>query len=102
MIQVHFFKSDENILGFSVSGHAGYADFGEDIACASVTSAVQLTANAITDVLRLPADLSVKSGTVRLKLKPQADLAVAQPFFEALQMQLVLLSKEFEKTISFI
>jgi len=102
MIQVHFFKSGENCLGFSVSGHAGYAPQGEDIACASVTSAVQLTANAIPEVLKLPAEVSAKDDTVRLKLDPQADIAVAQPFFEALQLHLELLSQEFEKTISFI
>lgn len=102
MIQVHFFKSGKVYLGFSVSGHAGYADNGEDIVCASVSSAVQLTANGITEVLKLPAEVSAKGDTVRLKLRSETDSPVAQPFFEAFALHLELLSQEFEKTISFI
>ena len=55
MIRVEFTKSGELLTSFSVSGHAGYDDYGHDIVCASVTSAVQLTANGITEVLKLPA-----------------------------------------------
>ena len=51
MIRVEFTKSGELLTCFSVSGHAGYDDYGHDIVCASVTSAVQLTANGITEVL---------------------------------------------------
>ena len=55
MIRVEFTKSGELLTSFSVSGHAGYDDYGHDIVCASVTSAVQLTANGITEVLKLLA-----------------------------------------------
>lgn len=102
MIQVHFFSSGEALTGFSVSGHAGYAPHGEDIACASVSSAVQLTANAITEILKLPADVSAEGDEVMLRLRSETDAPAAQPFFEALRLHLELLSQEFEKTISFI
>ncbi len=49
MINADFQKKDSVIIGFSVKGHAEFADEGEDIVCASVSSAVQLVANAITD-----------------------------------------------------
>lgn len=32
--------------GFSLSGHAGYADAGEDIVCAAVSAMTNLTVNA--------------------------------------------------------
>jgi uncharacterized protein YsxB (DUF464 family) len=39
MITAEFYRtSDNKLIGFSVSGHAGMADFGQDIACASVSS----------------------------------------------------------------
>ena len=49
MITAQFQKSGQKFKAFSIEGHAGYADAGRDIVCASVTSAVQLTANAITE-----------------------------------------------------
>lgn len=97
MIRAHFFKSGGQYCGFSVSGHAGYGAYGEDIACASVTSAVQLTVNAVTEVLALPAEVAVEENEIRLELRQ--DLDRAAPFFEALRLHLELLGQEFEKTI---
>ena len=99
MILAHFYKSDGRCTGFSVSGHAGYADSGADIVCASVSSAVQLTANAITEILHLPAKVEIGSDTVRLTLAREADILTAQPYLEALQLHLRLLAEDFEQTI---
>ena len=55
MIQAKILRRNGRTAGFSVSGHAGYADSGKDIVCAAVSSAVQLTANGITVVLHCPA-----------------------------------------------
>ena len=65
MIRVEFTKSGELLTSFSVSGHAGYDDYGHDIVCAPVTSAVQLTANGITEVLKLPAKVDVEENLIR-------------------------------------
>ena len=40
----------QRILGFEISGHSGYAEAGEDIVCAGVSSAVQLTVNAVVEI----------------------------------------------------
>ena len=110
MIYAHFFKSGKFCSGFSISGqyrqhrnrpgHAGYADYGKDIACASVTSAVELTANGITEILGLPAELNLQENEIRLSLTKESDMIAAQPFLDALQLHLKLLSEEFEKTIA--
>lgn len=99
MIYAHFFKSGKHCSGFSIAGHAGYADYGKDIACASVTSAVELTANGITEILGLPAKVTLEDNQVRLSLTEEADMIAAQPFLDALKLHLKLLSEEFEKTI---
>lgn len=100
MIYAHFFKSGKFCSGFSISGHADYADYGKDIACASVTSAVELTANGITEILGLPAELNLQENEIRLSLTKESDMIAAQPFLDALQLHLKLLSEEFEKTIA--
>ena len=98
MIRVEFIKSGELLTSFSVSGHAGYDDYGHDIVCASVTSAVQLTANGITEVLKLPAKVDVEENLIRVTL-PSRQREKGQPFLQALRLHLRLLAQDYEGTI---
>ena len=41
MIRAEFFSKADHLNGFSVSGHSGYADAGEDIVCAALSSVIQ-------------------------------------------------------------
>ena len=68
MIKVDFFGTSPT-LGFSISGHSGYAEEGLDIVCAAVSSAAYMTANTITEILNItPEELSVSDGNMCLKL----------------------------------
>lgn len=63
MIRARFYKDPQDrLVGFCVSGHAGFADFGNDIACASVSSAVMLTVNTASEVFKLDARTDVQAG----------------------------------------
>ena len=98
MISANFTKTEGKLIGFSISGHAGYDVFGKDIACASVTSAVQLTANAVTEVLKIKADVKVLENQIQLKL-PKDCSERAFDFMEALLLHLEILSEDFEGSI---
>ena len=37
MTNVTIHKTGEKIVGFIIDGHTGFADFGEDIVCASLS-----------------------------------------------------------------
>lgn len=50
MITVAINKKDENYTGFSVSGHAGYAEQGKDIVCSAISA---LTINCVNSLLVL-------------------------------------------------
>jgi uncharacterized protein YsxB (DUF464 family) len=50
MIRVEVFETSGRITRFSVSGHAGYAEAGEDIVCAAVSA---LTLNAVNSCEKL-------------------------------------------------
>lgn len=67
MIKVDFFGTSP-VLGFSISGHAGFAQEGSDIVCAAVSSAAYMTANTVTDVLKATPKLRVSDGDMYLKL----------------------------------
>ena len=69
MIVADFFKDPSDMLiGFRVTGHAGMADHGYDVCCASVSSAVMMTANTITEAFKLKADVEVDENEIRLSV----------------------------------
>lgn len=70
MIRADFYRSSEGkLLGFEISGHAGLADQGHDVCCASVSSAVMLAANTITEAFKINARVKVEENDIMLKLE---------------------------------
>ena len=68
MTRCEFFRENERITGFSVSGHSGYAEAGQDVLCASITAAVTLTEAIINDVCGGKAKVRVKEADARITL----------------------------------
>ncbi len=60
MTKCEFFRQDERITGFSVSGHSGYAEAGADIICAAISAAVTMAEATINDVCGGKAKVRVK------------------------------------------
>ena len=61
------FYFDGNVpYGFLISGHSGFAEEGEDIVCASVSSASYMVANTITEILKVNADINVSDAEMKL------------------------------------
>jgi hypothetical protein len=101
MIEAKFFRSSdtEKLLGFVVSGHAGYAESGQDIVCAAVSSAVMLTANSVTEVFALNAKVREEpDGDIYLKLTEDPD-GTGDKLLLGLLTHLYMIDKEFPKTI---
>ena len=98
MITAVFYKKGRKFSGFRVSGHAGYADYGQDIVCASVTSAVQLTANLITESFGIKAEAEAADNAVTLQIAETCE--EASRIIDGLKTHLELLSEEFENTIT--
>jgi len=97
MIKVVFYYSDNFIEGFEISGHSGSAYAGEDIICASVSSAAYLTANTVTDVLFIKSYVKAEDGYMKLVLKEK--LSEAQPILEGLKLHLESLAGEYPQNI---
>lgn len=68
MLKAVFYKGAEGFTGFSISGHAGYGTEGNDIVCAAITSAVELTCNTVTEFFGADARAEVLENEVRLTL----------------------------------
>ena len=56
------------IAGFSVSGHSGYAEAGQDIVCAAVSAVVGMAEATINDVCGAKAKVRVKDADARITL----------------------------------
>ena len=50
LIKIKFEYDKNNIIGFKVSGHANYANYGKDIVCASVSSIVITSINLMISI----------------------------------------------------
>lgn len=72
---------------------------GRDIVCASVTSAVQLCANGITEICKEKANLQVSENEIRLLLENPDCKESALCFVEALYLHLHLLSEDYPGTV---
>ncbi|MDO4863843.1 MAG: ribosomal-processing cysteine protease Prp [Ruminococcus sp.] len=98
MIRAEFLQSEGRYKGFRVKGHAGYADRGQDIVCAAVSSAVMLTANIITDGFMRDADVFADDDAVSC-VAAAAD-EVTEAVIGMLKAQLEMLLEEFPNTIT--
>ena len=105
MTTVSFHLEGSRIVGFEVKGHSGFAQEGEDIVCAAVTSAVRLCECAINDVLGLEASVKVRQKDASISLKLPASLgqtneSTCQTLLTALMVYLTELHEEYPENIS--
>ena len=97
MITAEFFTKQSKPYGFLIKGHSGYTESGNDIVCASVSSAVQLVANTITECFKINAEVKVLKDKIQLKL-PDFHYE-AEKMLEGLLLHLTVLSEDYEGTI---
>lgn len=57
MIKVILKTKDKNIVGFQVSGHAGYAEYGKDIVCSAVSVLSINAINTLEEILKLKEEI---------------------------------------------
>ena len=67
MIKINIKSKENAIFSIDILGHSGYDDYGKDIVCASVSSIVITTVNAI---LRLENSIKYEqySGNVKIEI----------------------------------
>lgn len=66
MIRSEFVIENNNVLSFSVTGHAGLAPAPHDILCASVSAMSQLVINTLQEVFGAELDLSIDEDEPRI------------------------------------
>ena len=98
MIHAVFEKKNGTLCGFSVKGHAGYAEAGEDIVCAAVSSAVQYTTILITESFHEQDEETANGDTVTVRLKTP-ETGHGSRILEGLLQHLEFVSEDYPGTI---
>lgn len=98
MTKVVFYKVDDKLSGFLITNHSGYDDEGYDIVCASISSAAYLTANTLTEILGVKADIEVRDAYFKFVLKDKFN--EAQSHLEGLRLHLKSLAGDYPEYIS--
>ena len=68
MTRCEFFTEGDRITGFSISGHSGYAEAGQDVVCAAISAVVTMAEATINDVCGAKAKVRVKDEQARITL----------------------------------
>lgn len=100
MIKIEFFSGINGLCGFEANGHAMYNNEGDDIICAFVSSACLMTANTVTEILKLDADAQADDGY--LKLMILENTASAQDILNGFKLHMTQLAADYPENIKVI
>ena len=105
MTNLKFFKKDDKFVKVECSGHTGYAEFGKDVLCATISGIVQSCFLGLKDVLGLKMRLIRKENDGYIKFELPSDiekekLYQSQILFETLIVSIEDLCKGYSKYIS--
>lgn len=99
MTEVDFYTAKNGeLLGFHVHGHSGYADEGEDIVCAAVSSAVYMAINTITDVMHIDADAEVEDGDAVFRILSK-HAAACRDILQGLKLHMLSLEEQYSNFV---
>ncbi len=100
MIKVSFDQKDGLLSGFTLEGHSGFAEQGNDIVCAAVSSAAYMTVNTITDILNLEPEIEFREsdGFLAIKLS-SADSLKSQDILCGFRLHLTALAEQYTENI---
>lgn len=97
MIKANFFTEGDMLTGFEICGHSGYSEQGSDIVCSAVSSAAYMTANTLTEVLNIEADIKLnQDGFFSLTVEPQSD---AQAILKGFEIHIEALAQDYPENI---
>ncbi len=99
MTEVDFYTAKNgDLLGFHVHGHSGYANEGEDIVCAAVSSAVYMVINTVTDIMHIDADVEVEDGDAVFRILSK-HAAACRDILQGLKLHMLSLEEQYSNFV---
>ena len=85
---------------FTIKGHSGSAESGQDIICAAVSSAAYMAVNTITEILGEDVEADVDDGYMKITLCGNSN--AAKDILRGLELHVKELSKDYPDFIKII
>lgn len=85
-----------DLVGFRITGHSGFADSGSDIVCASISSAAYMTANTITEIIKVSAEIDVNEVDGGMLLRVfQKDATACRDILQGFKLHMLALEEQY-------
>ena len=100
MTQITFQKTTAGeYKGFTCDGHAGYADYGEDIVCASISVLVINTVNSLEQIVeeKIQVESDEDTGIIRCRFVNQPLKETSKVLIDSLVLGLTQIEKQYGK-----
>ena len=98
MTEIKFYSLQGELNGFEMNGHSDWADEGSDIVCASLSSCAYMTANTITDVIGVKAEIEIGDAYMSLCVSKDDCLKV-KDIMRGFEMHVKALAEDYSKYI---
>lgn len=105
MTHVEIIYDNNIIIGFNMKGHAGYNQGGPDILCASLSTASQMTINAVLDWIGLSfediaLECDAKEGVLHIQIPSgHCEHMTTQQLLKSFEMYVESLEEQYGKYV---
>ena len=103
MTSITIKRKSKDIIGYTVEGHTGFGDAGEDIVCAAVSSLSTATLNGLTDVVGLTVGYEMREAYLTCILPDtmsEQEAAGAKVLLNTMYLSLKDLEEQYGKYIT--
>ena len=100
MTQIIFYRTTTGeYRGFTCDGHAGYANYGEDIVCASISVLVINTINSLEQITgeQMQVETDEDAGLIRCSFVNQPLKETSKALMDSLVLGLTQIEKQYGK-----
>lgn len=102
MTEITFYSKNGLLSGFRTEGHSGYAESGEDIVCASVSSLVRFTVNLLTEDFKYHSTVKVSEKTAEIEFLLEETDETSDRILKALRREAEMVRDEYPLHINII
>lgn len=105
MTKIEILRKKGSIVKYSAKGHANFANQGEDIVCAAISSNLQLPLGGITEILHLFPKFEISDGFIDVDLRGldlQDKKKEVEILLESMTLMLKELAKEYPKYLKLV
>lgn len=85
-----------DLVGFRITDHSGFAESGSDIVCSAISSAAYMTANTVTEIIKVSAEIDVNESDGGMLLRVfQKDATACRDILQGFKLHMLALEEQY-------